>query len=496
MNSNLQKAAESLKTGDASPFETLLQGAVKPRSDAQLTAVKQAVKTLAEKALEGVPIVSGDAVKTIKGIIAEIDRKLSEQLNPILHHPDFQALESTWRGLHHLVSNTETDTTLKIRVLNVSKKDAARELSRFRGVSWDQSSLFKRIYGAEYDMLGGTPYGCIVSDYAIDNTPEDVGFLSDISKIAAAAHAPFLCSAAPGLLNMDSWQDLSNPRDLEKILETPEHAQWRAFRKTSEAAYVGITMPRFLGRLPYGTKAKNPLDEFAFEEDTDGKNHSKFLWCNSAFAMGANITRAFKLYGWCSLIRGVGAGSVQGLPCFTFPTDDGAVDMKCPTEIGIGDRRGAELDRLGLIALHHRKGTTEATFMGAQSAYKSDKYYDADAEANSNLTSRLTYMFPICRFAHYLKVMVRDSIGSFKNRSDMERYLNDWITNYVTTDPGASDSVKAQYPLSAAEVKVQEIPGNPGYYAAQFWLRPHFQLEGLNVSLRLTSKLPSVKSGG
>jgi type VI secretion system protein ImpC len=496
-NAKFQKAAEALQQGDSNPFEQLVKGTVKPRGDAELSAVKQAVQTLAEKALEGVALIPGDAIKTIKSIIAEIDAKLSEQINLIIHHPEFQALESTWRGIRHLVFNTETDTMLKIRVLNVSKKDAAKELKRFPGTAWDQSSLFKKIYGAEYDVLGGSPYGCLVGDYHIDNTPEDIGFLSDMAKIAAAAHAPFLCAADPGMVRMESWQELSQPRDLAKIFDSPAHAQWAAFRKQEDAAYVALTMPRFLGRLPYGTKAKNPLEEFAFEEDTDGKDHSKFLWSNSAFAMAANITRSFKEYGWCTRIRGVeSGGTVSELPCYTFPTDDGSTDMKCPTEIAIGDRRGAELDKLGFIPLYHRKGTTDATFIGAQSVFQPGKYFDPDAEANSNLTARLYYLFPVCRFAHYLKVMVRDKIGSFKERSDMESWLNNWISNYVLLNPDAGEEAKAQKPLAAAEVKVQEIPGNPGYYAAQFWLRPHYQLEGLNVSLRLTSKLPSAKAGG
>ncbi len=496
-NAKLQTAKEALLQGDKAPFQDLLGKAVKARGSSEQTAVEKAVGTLATQAMEGVSLVSGDAIASIKAMIAAIDKKLSDQINLIIHHPDFQALEGTWRGLHHLVFNTETDTMLKIRVLNVSKKDAAKDLKRFPGAAWDQSPLFKKIYGAEYDVLGGTPYGCLVGDYFIDNTPEDIGFLSDMSKIAAAAHAPFLCAADPGMVRMDSWQELSSPRDLAKIFDSPEHAQWAAFRKQEGAPYVGLTMPRFLGRLPYGTKAKNPLDEFAFEEDTDGKDHSKFLWSNSAFAMAANITRSFKLYGWCSRIRGVeSGGTVSELPCYTFPTDDGSVDMKCPTEIAIGDRRGAELDKLGFIPLYHRKGTTDATFIGAQSVFQPGKYYDPDAEANSNLTARLYYMFPVCRFAHYLKTMVRDKIGTFKEKSDMESWLSNWISNYVLLNADAGEEAKAEKPLSAAQVKVQEVPGNPGYYTAQFWLRPHYQLEGLNVSLRLTSKLPSVKAGG
>jgi len=316
-----------------------------------------------------------------------------------------------------------------------------------------------------------------------------------MSKIASAAHAPFITAAGPSLLDLGDWTELSSPADLAKKQDSPKFARWTSFRNSEDAAYVGLTLPRFLGRLPYGDKAKNPCEEFAFEEETDGKDHSKYLWCNSAYAMAANLTRSFAENNWCTQIRGVeSGGTVEGLACHTFPTDDGDVDMKCPTEIGIGDRREAELAGLGFMPLLHRKGTDQATFMGAQSVFKPAKYQGKDgdfATANANLTARLQYMFPVCRFAHYLKVMVRDKIGSFKERKDMETWLNDWLTNYVTQDDSASDAIKARYPLRAGLVEVTDVAGNPGYYDAKFYLRPHFQLEGLNTSLRLTSRLPS-----
>lgn len=477
-------------------FEALLQKEFRPKSDRQDAAIKTAVRTLAEQALVQTQLISADAVRTIEAIIAEIDRKLSEQINLIMHHEEFQALEGTWRGLHHLVSNTETDETLKIRVFNLSKKDLAKTVKKYKGTLWDQSPLFKKVYETEYGTPGGEPYGCLIGDYCFDHGPPDVEILNGLAQIAAAAHAPFISAAAPSLMNLDSWQELSNPRDLTKIFQTPDYAPWRSLRESDDSRYIGLTMPRFLGRMPYGSRT-NPVDEFVFEEDTGAADHSKYLWANAAYAMGTNITRAFKTYGWCATIRGTESGGiVEGLPCHTFPTDDGGVDMKCPTEIAITDRREAELAKNGLMPLSHYKNTDYAVFFGAQSLQKPAEYDDPDATANAKLAARLPYLFATCRFAHYLKCIVRDKVGSFKECSDMQDFLNRWITKYVLTDPSAGDEIKAQYPLAAADVVVEEIEGDPGYYSAKFYLRPHYQLEGLTVSLRLVSKLPSAKKGG
>jgi type VI secretion system protein ImpC len=487
-----ERVEERTELGD---FAMLLNKEFKPKTDNAKSAIEQAVQTLAQQALSGTQLISDDAVRTIEGMIAEIDKKLSEQLNLILHHDDFRKLEGTWRGLHHLVNNTETDETLKIRIFNISKKDVSKTLKKFKGTAWDQSPLFKKMYEDEYGTPGGEPYGCILGDYEFDHTPPDVEILAGMGQIAAAAHAPFISAAGPSLMNMETWKELGDPRDLTKIFQTPEYAPWRSLRESEDSRYIGLTMPRFLSRLPYGAKT-NPVDEFAFEEDTEGADHSKYVWSNSAFTMGVNVNRAFKLYGWCSRIRGVESGGmVDGLPCHTFPTDDGGVDMKCPTEIAITDRREAELASNGLMPLSHWKNTDYAVFIGAQALHKPAVYDDPDASANDQLGSRLPYIFASSRFAHYLKCIVRDKIGSFKERSDMEKYLNKWIMNYVEPDPAnASEEAKARRPLAAAEVMVAEVEGNPGYYAAKFFLRPHYQLEGLTASLRLVSKLPSAKS--
>ena len=477
-------------------FASLLQKEFKPKTDQARDAVQNAVRTLAAEALKNTQSISGDAYITIQAIIAEIDKKLSEQVNLVLHHAEFQKLEGAWRGLHHLVNNTETDELLKIRVMNISKKDLHKTLKRHKGVGWDQSPLFKRIYEEEYGQFGGEPMGCLVGDYHFDHSAPDVEMLGELAKISAAAHCPFISGASPTVMQMDSWQELANPRDLSKLFLNSEYAAWRSLRDSEDSRYLALTMPRFLARMPYGART-NPVDAFDFEEDTEGAKHDKYAWANSAYAMAVNINRSFKEYGWCTSIRGVESGGVvENLPTHSFPTDDGGVDMKCPTEIAISDRREAELAKNGFMPLVHRKNSDLAAFIGAQSLQKPAEYQDPDATANANLSARLPYLFACCRFAHYLKCIVRDKIGSFAERDDMERWLNTWIMNYVDGDPAnSSQETKARKPLAAAEVLVAEVEGNPGYYTSKFFLRPHYQLEGLTVSLRLVSKLPSVKSG-
>ena len=478
----------------SSDFESLLQKEFRPKSDQAKSAVEQAVKTLAAQALANTALVSDDALRTIEGIVSEIDKKLTEQVNQILHHEEFQQLESAWRGLHYLVNNTETDEMLKIRVMSISKKDMHKTLRKFKGTAWDQSPIFKKVYEEEFGQFGGEPYGSLVADYHFDHSPPDVELLGEMAKIAAAAHAPLITGANPTLFQMDSWSELANPRDLTKIFQTPEYAAWRSLRESEDSKYVGMAMPRFLGRLPYGSKT-DPVEAFAFEEETDGSDHSKYGWVNAAYGMAVNINRSFKEYGWCSRIRGIeSGGAVENLPSHTFPTDDGGVDMKCPTEIAISDRRESELANNGMMPLIHRKNSDLAAFIGAQSLHQPAEYDDPDASANAQLAARLPYLFATCRFAHYLKCIVRDKVGSYKSRDEMQEWLQTWINQYVDFNSETSpESVKAAQPLAAAEVVVEEVEGNPGYYSSKFFLRPHYQLEGLSVSLRLVSKLPSAK---
>ena len=494
-DTDIQKSEAGTETAFGNDeFASLLQKEFRPKSDQAKTAVEQAVKTLAQQALENTGLISDDALRSIEGIIAEIDKKLTEQVNLILHHADFQQLESAWRGLHYLVNNTETDEMLKVRVMNISKKDMHKTLRKFKGTAWDQSPIFKKVYEEEFGQFGGEPYGTLVADYHFDHSPPDVELLGEMSKIAAAAHAPLITGAKPTLFQMDSWSELANPRDLTKIFQTPEYAAWRSLRESEDSKYVGLAMPRFLGRMPYGSKT-DPVEAFAFEEDTEGADSQKYCWVNAAYGMAVNITRAFKEYGWCSRIRGIeSGGAVQNLPSHTFPTDDGGVDQKCPTEIAISDRREAELAKNGMMPLIHRKNSDIAAFIGAQSLHKPAEYDDPDATANANLAARLPYLFATCRFAHYLKCIVRDKVGSYKSRDDMQAWLQKWIENYVDFAAATSAEIeKAKKPLAAAQVVVEEVEGNPGYYTSKFFLRPHYQLEGLSVSLRLVSKLPSEK---
>ena len=490
-----KSALAEVQMQELGDLSSLLKKEFKPRTDTAEQAVESAVQTLAQQALANTALVKDDVVQSIEAMISALDAKIGKQLDKILHHPDFQQLEGAWRGLHYLVNNTETDETLKIRVLNVSKKDLGKTFSKFKGTAWDQSPLFKQLYEQEFGQLGGHPYGLLVGDYQFDQSPPDVEIMRGMAQVAAAAHAPFLASPKPSLFQMESWQELANPRDLTKIFQTPEYAAWRSFRQSDDSKYIGLAMPRFLARLPYGANTM-PAEGMTYEEESLGGKHEQYVWANAAYAMAANITRSFKQYGWCTSIRGVeSGGAVANLPSHTFATDDGGVDMKCPTEIAISDRREAELAKKGLMALVHRKNSDFAAFISANSIHQPAEYEDAAASANAALGSRLPYMFATCRFAHYLKCIVRDKVGGFASAASMQQFLQSWILNYVDGDPeGSSEMVKATHPLAGAEVVVTENKSNPGYYSAQFFLRPHYQLEGLNISLRLVSELPSQRA--
>ncbi len=454
---------------------------------------KNLVKEFVSQVLEGAITVSRDTEAMINARIAQIDHLLSIQLNEVLHHPSFQKLEGTWRGLRYMMDQSETSVMLKIKVINCSKRELLRDLQR--AAEFDQSAAFKKIYEEEFGIFGGDPFGALVGDFEFGKHPEDLELLEKMSQVAAGAHAPFLTAAGADLLNMDSFTNLDQPRDLAKIFDTTEYAKWKSFRASEDSRYVGLCVPHVLLRLPYGKDTK-VVDGFNYEEGVDGSDHSKYLWGNAAWALGARLTNSFALYGWCASIRGVeGGGLVEGLPAHTFKTDDGDIALKCPTEIAITDRREKELADLGLIPLVHCKGTDYAAFFSAQSAQK-PKMYDTDsANANARLSAQLPYLLAVARFAHYLKTIMRDKIGSFMSRSDCERFLNRWMMQYVTEDDNASPATKAQYPLREARVEVAEVPGKPGVYRAIAFLRPHFQLDELTVSLRLVAELPKSARG-
>ena len=473
-------------------FDQLLKQSFKPRTERAASEVQSAVSTLVAEAMRDTSLIKDEVIDTIQEMIARIDEKLTAQTNEIIHAPEFQQVESAWRGLRYLVFNSETDANLKIRVINTSKTELYRMLKRYPGAAWDQSPLFKQVYEQEFGQLGGQPYGCLIGDYYFNQQPADVQLMRDLSKVAASAHAPLFMATDPAMLGMDSWTELSNPRDLSKLFDTPEYAAWKSLRDEDDSRYLGLCMPRVLARVPYGAKSE-PVEEFAFEEETDGHSGAKYAWMNAAYAMGVNINRAFKEYGWCSRIRGVeSGGEVVNLPTHVFPTDDGGIDLKCPTEIAISDRREAELAKSGLIPLIHRKNTDKAAFIGAQSVYRPKKFMKVEATASDNMSARLPYIFAVSRFAHYLKCMVRDKIGSTKEKEQLQSWLQEWISLYVDPNPATSSEIqKARKPLAAAEVKVEPNEENPGYYNARFYLRPHFQLEGMDIGMSLVSRLPN-----
>jgi len=450
---------------------------------------KNLVKEFVAQVLEGSMTVAKDAEMMINARIAQIDHLLSLQLNEIVHHPAFQKLEGSWRGLKHLMDHSETGVGLKIRVLNVGKKELLRDIEK--APEFDQSNLFKKVYEEEYGVFGGAPFGALIGDYEFGKHPEDMALLEGISHVAAQAHAPFVSAAASDLLNLESFTKLDAPRDLAKIFDSTEYAKWKSFRQSEDSRYVALCLPRTLARLPYGKDTK-PIDEFSYEEHVDGTDHSKYLWMNAAYSLGTRMTNSFSLYGMCVAMRGVeGGGLVEGLPVHNFYTDEGDLALKCPTEVPITDRREKELADLGFVPLVHCKGTDYASFFSAQTCQK-PKTYDTDsANANARLSAQLPYLMAVSRFAHYLKAMMRDKIGSFMSREEAETFLNRWITRYVTPDDSASPAAKAQRPLREARIDVAEVPGKPGVYRAVAFLRPHFQLDELTVSMRLVAELPA-----
>jgi len=463
------------------------------KGDTGRAMARDIIGEFAKQVLEGEITVAKDTEAMINARIAQIDALISRQLNEIMHAEEFQKLEASWRGLHYLVNKTETSPLLQIKVLNVTKKELSRDLEK--AVEFDQSALFKKVYEEEYGMFGGAPFGALIGDYEFGKHPQDISLLEKISNVAAAAHAPFISAASPELLNLESFTQLDDPRDLAKIFETTEYAKWRSFRESEDSRYVGLCLPHILMRLPYG-ESTQPVEAFRFEEEVDGKDHRKYLWGNAAYAFATRLTESFAKYNWCASIRGVeGGGLVEGLPTHTFKTDDGDIALKCPTEIAITDRREKELSDLGFIPLVHCKGTDYAAFFGAQSAQKAKKYDSDAANANARLATQLQYIMAVSRFAHYLKAMMRDKIGSFMSRKNAEDFLNQWIAHYILLDDDASPEAKAQRPLREARIDVSEIPGKPGCYRAVAFLRPHYQLDELTVSLRLVADLPPPAKG-
>ncbi len=457
-------------------------------NEQEKTHARDLIAELVDQVLAGTVTVSKDLVASLDARVAEIDHLISEQLNAVMHHADFQRLEASWRGLKYLTQQSETSTMLKIKVLNTSKKDLVKDFKT--SPEFDQSALFKKIYEEEYGTFGGAPYAALIGDFEFSRHPEDFYLLEELSHVAAASHAPLISAASAQLFGLESFTDLGKPRDLAKIFDTVEYAKWKSFRESEDSRYVGLMLPHVLGRLPYGRETV-PVEAFNFEEDVDGTDHSKYLWANAAYAFGARLTDAFANFGWLAAIRGVeGGGLVEGLPTHTFKTDDGEIALKCPTEIAITDRNEKLLSDLGFISLVHCKNTDYAAFFSGQSSQKAKSYNTDSANANARLSTQLPYIFAASRIAHYLKAIMRDKIGSFASRQNVQDFLNTWLAQYVLLDDSASQEAKSKYPLREAQVDVVEVPGKPGVYRAAAFLRPHFQLDELTISLRLVAELP------
>jgi type VI secretion system protein ImpC len=475
---------------------SLLEQAIGYTKQTSREEAQDLLSNLTKQVLQGTVSWDRNLTQTITAAVKAIDEAMSKQLSAILHQEKFQKLEGSWRGLHHLVMNSETGKTLKIRVLNLSKKELFRDLDK--AVEFDQSQIFKKMYEEEFGTAGGEPYGAMIGDFEFSNHPEDIELLTKMSNVAAAGFCPFISAAGSEMMGFDSFTELSKPRDLGAIFESAEYIKWRSFRDSEDSRFVTLVMPRVLSRLPYGASTK-PVESFNFEEfelDNSGMSkaaeHDQYCWMNASYVMGATLTKAFAENSWCTAIRGAeGGGKVEGLPTHLFKSDDGDTDLKCPTEIGITDRREAELSAQGFLPLCHYKNTDYSVFFGAQTAQNPKTYDDPDATANASISARLPYLMATSRIAHYLKVMARDKVGSFMEASDCERWLNKWIAQYTNSNPEASAEMKAKYPLAEARVEVKEIPGQPGSYSAIAYLKPWLQMEELTTSMRMVANIPT-----
>ncbi|MGI9217636.1 MAG: type VI secretion system contractile sheath large subunit [Hydrogenophaga sp.] len=493
MQATQNQGAAVAEAVESSLLDNIVAQSRVARSETEHARAKDIIAELVREVMDGTVVMSDNLGATLDARVAELDRLISLQLSEVMHNPEFQKLESTWTGLQYLCKQTSTGANLKIQLFNATKKELIKDFKT--AIDFDQSVLFKKVYEEEFGTFGGAPFGTLLGDFDIGRQPEDMFFLEQMSHVAAAAHAPFISAASPEMLGIESFDELGKPRDLSKVFDTVDYAKWKSYRESEDSRYVGLTLPRFLGRLPYNPKDGITTEGFNFVEEVDGADHSKYLWVNTAFAMGARLTAAFENHGWCAAIRGVeGGGLVEDLPTHTFKTDEGEVALKCPTEVAITDRREKELSDLGFIPLVHCKNTDYAAFFGAQSTQKAAKYDSDAANANAVLSAQLQYMFAVCRIAHYMKSMMRDKVGSFTTTQDVERYLHNWLMQYVVDADDASQEMRAQRPLRQAQVEVSEVPGRPGVYRAVAFVRPHFQLDELSVSLRLVAEMPGGKS--
>ena len=493
MTYEAERSQHAAETEEVLP--SLLDQAIKATKQTERDEAQRLIDLLVRKALDGTVVYSKNLTITLNEAIRRLDEKLSTQVSAILHDPDFLKLEGTWRGLHYLVKNADTTSPIKVKMLNVSKRELSRDLAR--AVDFDQSEMFRRIYDSEFDTPGGEPYGALIGDYEFGNHPEDIDCLSSMSNIAAASYAPFIASTNAKMFGLEDFRELSKPKDLKNIFGAGEYARWRSFRDSADSAFVVLTMPRVLARTPYGSASKT-IDEFAFEEapkDERGRElaleHNQYCWMNASYVLGARLTDAFAQHGWCTAIRGAETGGkVSDLPTHAFYSDDGDIDQKCPTEIGIGGRREVELSECGFFPLSHYKNTDYAVFFGAQTVRRPKKMDRPAAQSNENISAKLPYVMAVSRFAQYLKIIGRDKIGSFMEVGDCSAWLRRWINNYVNADNNATAETRMRYPLRDAKIEVTTIPGRPGSYHAVAHLRPWLQMEELTASLRLVAEIP------
>lgn len=455
--------------------------------------VEEYMRALTDQVLSGTVTFKRNFAVTILDAVSRLDALISSQLSVIMQAPEFSSLEGSWRGQHYLAQNSETGSQLKLRILNVSKQELRKDLTR--AVDFDQSHFFKAVYEAEFGTPGGEPIGALIGDYSFDNSAQDVDLMRNISSVAAASFAPFIAAAAPAMFGFDDYRELSKPRDMTKIFETAEYTKWRSFRETEDSRFLVLTMPRVLARLPYAPHATK-IEEFSYDETAAYPHgrlpHENHCWMNAAYVFGARLTDAFAKNSWCTAIRGAeNGGKAENLPLYAFISDNGDIDTQCPTEIGITDRRDAELGKLGFVPLCHYKNTDYAVFFGAQTTQKPLVYNDYAATSNAAISARLPYVLASSRFAHFLKVLGRDKIGSFMEAADCENWLNRWISDYVNANDDASADTRAKYPLRDANISVEEVPGRPGVYNAVAWMRPWLQMEELTTSLRIVARIPA-----
>jgi type VI secretion system protein ImpC len=481
--------AEKTTEEQTSLLDDIVQATKLRPTDESYGLAKKGVEALIAQLIEPGKKVDKISKADVDEMIAEIDNKMSLQLDAIMHNDQFQKLESAWRSLKYLVDKTNFRENIKVEILNVGKDDLLEDFEDSPEIP--KSGLYKTVYTAEYGQFGGKPYGAMIGNYEFGPSPQDIKLLQYVASVGAMAHAPFIAAAGPQFFGVDDFQKLPQLKDLKSIFEGPQYTKWQSFRESEDARYVALALPRFLLRLPYGPDTQ-PVKAFNYEESVRA-SHEHYLWGNAAFTFASRLTDSFAKYRWCANIIGpMGGGAVEDLPLHQYEAM-GAVQTKIPTEVLISERREFELAEEGFIGLTMRKGSDNAAFFSANSVQK-PKFFGISkegkqAELNYKLGLQLPYMFVINRLAHYLKVIQRENIGTWKERTDLDRELNEWIRQYVADQENPSASVRSRRPLRQAQVTVDDVEGEPGWYRVGLKVRPHFKYMGADFTLSLVGKL-------